>query len=261
MGIINVTPDSFYQGSRLQLASRAVDRALYFQEAGADIIDVGGESTRPGAQPVSTDQELRRVIPVIDGIRKKTYVTISIDTCKPEVASRAIDSGAQIVNDVSGLKRGNSLGHVAADRGCYMVLMHMRGTPADMQEHAVYQNVCAEVSAELDESINKALEAGIPKRRIIIDPGIGFAKLAEHNLTLIKNIGLFIKKGYPVMIGLSRKSFLAPYSGASPDNRLVSTIAANAVSIFLGADIIRVHDVKEAVETARVVEAIKNASS
>jgi len=276
MGIINVTPDSFYSGSRTQSIEEAVERALQFEELGADIVDVGGESTRPGADAVTADEEIARVIPVIEGIRKRSNIAISVDTYKSNIASRALECGVQIVNDISGL--GSALTHafpeveppdesvpgwqqfgrIVAQSGAYIVLMHMRGTPSDMQSRTAYDDVSREVSAELDLAIQRAVDSGIARERIILDPGIGFAKTAKQNLCLLRNLQLFRDKGYPILVGLSRKSFLGVYTGREAADRLASTIALNATSIFQGADIIRVHDVREAVDTARIVDALKN---
>lgn len=259
MGIINVTPDSFYAGSRAGGVHEAVERAMRFEEEGVDILDIGGESTRPGSSPVSVDEEIRRVIPVIEQIKKKTRCYISVDTYRAPIAERATALGVQMINDISGLKSEGSadLARIVAESGVYIVLMHLRGMPRNMQKFARYTDVCREVSDELDESLRNAASAGISKERIILDPGIGFAKNAIHNLSLIKCLPYLRRKGYPILVGLSRKSFLKPYSGDDPGDRLASTIAANAISIFQGADIIRVHDVREAVETARLVDDIK----
>ncbi len=261
MGVINVTPDSFYRGSMSGGVEEAVEKALRFEEYGADIIDIGGESTRPGSTAVTIDEEISRVIPVIEKISNRTHCFISVDTYKAPVARRAADLDVNMVNDISGLKSETSadLTRIVAEKGMYIVLMHMRGTPRNMQDFARYTDVYSQVSKELDESIHNAAAAGIAKERIIIDPGIGFAKKAKHNLSLLKHLPELRSKGYPVLVGVSRKSFLKPYSGEDPEVRLVSTVAANAISIFQGADIIRVHDVKEAVETARLVDDIKNA--
>jgi dihydropteroate synthase len=259
MGVINVTPDSFYAGSRVEGIEGAVERALEFADAGADIIDIGGLSTRPGAVEITPHEELERVVPAVDGIRRRSDVPISVDTYRPEVAKAAIERGADIVNDVTGLGLLSGLEAVVRSEGVYIVLMHMRGTPRTMQQLALYQDVVAEVSLELDHSIALALDAGIPDERIIVDPGIGFAKKAEHNLALLKNLPVFKAKGYPLLVGLSRKSFLGALTGLAPEERLVPTIAANAVTIFQGADIVRVHDVREAVITAKVVDALKKA--
>lgn len=259
MGVINVTPDSFYKGSRVQQREAAVERALYFEKAGADIVDVGGLSTRPGAEEIDADEEAGRVVPVIEGIRKRSDVLISVDTYRSEVARPAVACGAQIINDISGLRFDKTLPDIVRNTDTYIVLMHIRGKPAHMQARATYRDVIAEISEELDSSVRIALGAGISSSRIILDPGIGFAKTAEHNLALIKYLPRIKEKGYPVLIGLSRKSFLGVYTGLEPDDRLIPTIAANAISIFQGADIIRVHDVEEAKYTAAIADAIKNA--
>jgi dihydropteroate synthase len=259
MGVINVSPDSFYSESRILNADDAVKKALDFEKLGADIVDVGGESTRPGSGPISVNEEIERVIPVIKEISKRGKITISVDTYKPEVAKEAIACGAKMVNDISGLSFNNGLELVVAQEKVHIVLMHIRGRPTDMQSHAVYGDVVEEVYDDLDRSIKKALDAGIEKEKIILDPGIGFAKEARHNLILIKNLPLLKKKGYPILIGLSRKSFIGVYTGLEAEQRLIPTVAANAISIFLGADIIRVHDVYEAAQTVKIVDAIKTA--
>jgi len=258
MGIINVSPDSFFEGSRLYDMKCAVERALQFEDLGADIIDIGGESTRPGSSEISIDEEKRRVLPVLEGIRKRSDITLSVDTYKPEVAADAIEHGATIVNDISGLRFEDGVGEVVSRAGAYIVLMHMRGRPQNMQRHTKYGNLIGEISQELEVSIDRAKGVGISKGRIIIDPGIGFAKTAAQNLQIIKNLALFKKKGFPLIVGLSRKSFLGVYTGLEPEDRLVPTIAANAIAILHGADIIRVHDVKEAAETVKIVDAIKH---
>jgi dihydropteroate synthase len=259
MGVINVTPDSFYIGSRVQRREDAVERALDFEKAGADVVDVSGLSTRPGAEEIDADEETERVIPVIEGIRKRSDVLISVDTYRSRVAVPAIACGARIVNDISGLRYDERLPDVVRNADVHIVLMHIRGKPANMQSRAAYRDVVDEISDELDFSVRAALEAGISPTRIILDPGIGFAKTAEHNLALIKYLPKIKEKGYPVLIGLSRKSFLGAYTGLEPEDRLIPTVAANAISIFQGADIIRVHDVKEAKYTAAIADAIKNA--
>jgi dihydropteroate synthase len=282
MGIINVTPDSFYSGSRIQGIEEAVERALQFEELGADIVDIGGESTRPESTAVPAEAEIARIIPVIEGIRKRSNITISVDTYKSEVASRALECDVQIINDITGLGSAYThaasekeitdestfphgqqglgwqhFGRIVAQSGAYIVLMHMRGTPSDMQSRTTYSDVTKEVSAELDLAIQRAVDSGVARDRIILDPGIGFAKTAEQNLFLLKNLPLIREKGFPILVGLSRKSFLGVYTGREPEDRLASTIAANAISIFQGADIIRVHDIREAVDTIRIVDALE----
>lgn len=263
MGAINVTSDSFYSGSRVTDTEKAIKRALQFEELGADIVDVGGESTRPGSLPVNVDEELKRVLPVVEGIRERSDILVSIDTHKYEVVARALQLGVHIVNDITGLgtadNSSHDVGQLIAQAGVYIILMHMRGRPLDMQSRTQYRDVTQEVSRELDRAIRIALRAGIKKNKIIIDPGIGFAKTAEQNLILLKNLSRLKQKGYPILVGLSRKSFLGVYTGHEPEERLIPTVAANAISIFQGADIIRVHDVGEAVDTARIVDAILRA--
>lgn len=261
MGVINVTSDSFYADSRVLNEEKAIERGLFFIESGADIVDIGGMSTRPGSEAIDIEKELKRVIPVVKGIRSRSDVLLSVDTYNPEVAEQAVAQGADIINDISGLSFNNGLEEVVSHKGVYIILMHMRGKPADMQKRAVYNDVINEVLEELDISIEKALGAGINKEKIILDPGIGFAKLAEHNLTLLRNLPFLKEKGYPVIVGLSRKSFLGALTGLEPEERLIPTVAANAISIFQGVDIIRVHDVKEAVITAQISDAIRNSQT
>ncbi len=261
MGVINVTSDSFYADSRVLNEEKAIERGLFFIESGADIVDIGGMSTRPGSEAIDIEKELKRVIPVVKGIRSRSDVLLSVDTYNPEVAEQAVAQGADIINDISGLSFNNGLEEVVSHKGVYIILMHMRGKPADMQKRAVYNDVINEVLEELDISIEKALGAGINKEKIILDPGIGFAKLAEHNLTLLRNLPFLKEKGYPVIVGISRKSFLGALTGLEPEGRLIPTVAANAISIFQGVDIIRVHDVKEAVITAQISDAIRNAQT
>ena len=278
MGIINVTPDSFYSGSRSSHIEEAVERALRFEELGADIVDIGGESTRPGSGAVGVDNELARVVPVLEGIRRKSNIAISIDTNKHEVLGRALECGIQFANDVSGLGAARAhvdvrglprkdtpgnpdnawlrYGKLVARSSTFIILMHMRGTPSDMQSHTTYDDPVQEISRELDLSIERAARCGIPRDKIILDPGIGFAKTAEQNLMVLKNLHVFKEKGYPLLVGLSRKSFLGVYTGKDTPGRLTSTIALNATSIYQGADIIRVHDVAEGVDTVRIVDAL-----
>jgi dihydropteroate synthase len=258
MGVVNVTLDSFYSGSRVLGKEEAIKRALYFEESGADIVDVGGISTRPGAEEIDTKEELDRVVPVISEIRKRSNIFISVDTYRPDVAEEAIASGADILNDISGLSYDNGLEYVAGNTGVYIILMHIRGKPVDMQTHAVYRDVIQEVIQELEWSIAKALKAGIERSKIILDPGIGFAKKPEHNLILIKYLPFLKERGFPVLVGLSRKSFLGVYTGLETEERLIPTVAANAISIFQGADIIRVHDVEEAKITVKIADAIRS---
>jgi dihydropteroate synthase len=261
MGILNCTPDSFYPGSRLQGTEAALDAAREMIASGADILDVGGESTRPGSDPVSIEEELARVIPVVAGIRRQSDVLLSIDTRKVEVAREALDAGADMVNDVSALRGNRPLAELIARSGVPVVLMHMRGEPKTMQVHPRYENTIAEIAAELRTAVEQALEAGIEAGRIILDPGIGFGKRLQDNLLIVKHLSSFRSLGFPVLIGLSRKSFLGQVTGEPVEGRLAATVAVNALAMMNGADIVRVHDVRQAVETARVVEAVREAES
>ena len=261
MGILNCTPDSFYPGSRLRGTDAALEAARTMIASGADILDVGGESTRPGSDPVSVEEELARVIPVLAGIRKESDLLLSIDTRKVEVAREALQAGADMVNDVSALRANRPLAELAARSGVPIVLMHMRGDPKTMQVHPRYENTVAEVAAELRASVDLAFEAGIEAGKIILDPGIGFGKRVKDNLLIVKHLRSFRSLGFPVLIGLSRKSFLGELTGEPVEGRLTATVAANALAMLNGADIVRVHDVREAAETARVVEAVREAEA
>jgi len=252
MGVLNVTPDSFYDGGRRASPEAAVERALAMASDGADIIDVGGESTRPGAAPVPVAEEMERVLPVIEGIRKRSEIAISIDTTKSAVAAEALAAGASIVNDVSALRSDDAMGERVAAVGANVVLMHMKGTPASMQENPSYDDVVEEVRSFLEERVHAAIAVGIAPNRIWIDPGIGFGKRLEHNLALLRRLGRLVELGPPVVAGLSRKSFLGRILDLPADDRLEGTIAANAVAIANGADVIRVHDVAEGRRTADV---------
>lgn len=272
MGILNCTPDSFYPESRNATVAAALDRARTMADEGADIIDVGGESTRPGSAVVPVQEEIERVIPVIQNLRSEDgagrRVAISVDTRKSEVARAALVAGADIVNDVSALAYDEAMAAVIAEAGVPVVLMHMRGTPLDMQQHANYVDVIEEVLRELSERTEHALSAGIRPDNIILDPGIGFAKNAKHNLALLRAIPGFKALGYPLLVGASRKSFLGAISGADagagplpPSERLAGSLAVAAYAAIHGADIIRVHDVRETVHLLAVLEAIDRSES
>jgi dihydropteroate synthase len=261
MGILNCTPDSFYPGSRLPRSEPALAAARAMIASGADILDVGGESTRPGSEPVTVDEELSRVMPVLEGIRAESDVLLSIDTRKVDVARQALQAGADMVNDVSALRDNRPLAELVADSGVPVVLMHMRGEPKTMQAHPRYEDTIAEISAELRGSVDFACDAGIDPGRIILDPGIGFGKRVRDNLLIIKQLRAFRSLGFPVLLGLSRKSFLGEVTGEPVEGRLVASVAANALAMLNGADIVRVHDVREAVQTARVVEAVREAEA
>jgi dihydropteroate synthase len=257
MGILNCTPDSFYPGSRLVGVDQAVQRAQTMIQAGADILDVGGESTRPGSDPVEAAEEIKRVVPVIERIRERSDVLISIDTRKVEVAEKALSAGADLVNDVSALRGGRLLAECVAERDVPVILMHMRGEPKTMQENPRYGDVIAEITDELSGSINFARSCGIREDRIIIDPGIGFGKRLQDNLAILRNLRSLRALGNPLLIGLSRKSFIGMVLGKPVDQRLIGTVAANMLALMNGADILRVHDVAEAVDTVKMFEAVR----
>jgi len=258
MGIVNVTPDSFYDGGRYSRHEDAIERGVRMAEEGADIVDVGGESTRPGSQAVPTQLEMDRVLPVVEGIRRRSPVCVSIDTTKADVAEEAIRLGAGIVNDVSALRSDERMAAVVARGGAFAVLMHMQGSPETMQRDPTYSDVVEEVRSFLDRRTRTAVEAGIPEERIFVDPGIGFGKTLEHNLTLLGNLSRLAELGRPVLVGTSRKAFLGAILDAPPDDRIEGTIAANAVAILNGASIIRVHDVKEGRRTADVAARLRD---
>ena len=258
MGVLNVTPDSFSDGGFFFDEQSAVRQAHYLIENGADLLDIGGESTRPGAAALPLEEELRRTIPVIQVVARSVHIPVSIDTCKAEVARRALDAGASLVNDISGLRFDPALPQVVAEYGVPVIVMHIKGTPKDMQTHPVYEALIPEIMDYLRCSIRLAVDSGIPEDRVIIDPGIGFGKTVDHNLEIIKSLKEFTLLGRPVAIGVSRKSFIGKLlGGAPPSARLEGTAAAAAISIFNGAHIVRVHDVKEIVKVARVADAIK----
>lgn len=255
MGVLNVTPDSFSDGGRFLSYTTAVERARQMVLEGADIIDIGGESTRPGAKSVTLEDEVNRTIPVIEELAGELDVPLSIDTYKPEVARRALDAGASIINDISGL-RDDGMIELAAERGIPVIIMHMQGTPQDMQLKPSYADVVAEVIDWLDGQAEKAIIAGLPSNKILIDPGIGFGKNLEHNLELIRRLSEFRSLGYPVVLGTSRKSFIGAVLDLPVEERVEGTLATVTYGITQGANIIRVHDVKEAVRASRMTDAI-----
>lgn len=258
MGILNVTTDSFSDGGLFFDTSAAINRALRMAEDGADIIDIGGESTRPGADPVPAEEELRRTIPVIEAIANEVDIPLSIDTCKADVAKKALDAGASMVNDISGLRHDRAMPGVVSEYGVPVVIMHIKGKPKDMQKNPRYEALIPEMLDYLRDSIRLASNAGIPEGKIIVDPGIGFGKTFEQNLSIIHNLREFTLFEKPVLVGPSRKAFIGKILGdAPPGERLEGTAAAVAISIINGASIIRVHDVKEMVKVARVADAIK----
>ncbi|REJ91197.1 MAG: dihydropteroate synthase [Planctomycetota bacterium] len=244
MGIVNVTPDSFSDGGRWLDPNDAVSQALQLVEDGADILDIGGESTRPGADPVSQSDELRRVIPVIQRLADRTDVPLSVDTTKAEVARQALAAGATIVNDISGLTFDREMTQVCADSDCGVICMHIRGTPQTMQDDPQYENVVVEVRDHLRARLNRLVAAGIEQERIVLDPGIGFGKTAGHNLELLSSIGTLRELGRPILIGHSRKRFLKKLLGREIDERQSGTIGVAIAAAAQHADILRIHDVR-----------------
>jgi dihydropteroate synthase len=257
MGILNVTPDSFSDGGRYRRPEEAVENALAMFEAGADWIDVGGESSRPGAQPVSVDEELERVLPVIHGIVARSGLPVSVDTCKAEVAKRAIAEGAEMVNDISALRFDAGMAEVVRQSGAAVALMHMRRTPADMQSGDLsYKSMPGEIVRFLAERMEFAVSRGINAEGVVIDPGIGFGKSWEDNLKIIRRLHEFRQVGRPVLTGVSRKSFIGRITGGEPPQRMEGTAAAVCAAVLHGSQIVRVHDVREMVKVVRVAEAI-----
>ena len=257
MGILNVTPDSFSDGGKFLAVRRAVAHALKMQREGADLIDIGGESTRPGASAVSAREEMRRILPVIERLAPRLRIPISVDTAKASVSSAALNAGACLVNDVTAL-RDPGMAKVAARAGVPIILMHMRGTPRTMRSKSSYRRLVSEVLSDLGRSVRKALSCGIRRNRILIDPGIGFAKTPEQSLELLRCLNDFKRLGFPVVVGPSRKSFLAHVLGAGAQDRLFGTAAAVALSVAHGADLVRVHDVAAMRQVADVARAISN---
>ena len=257
MGILNVTPDSFYDGGKFLDKNQAIDRAMKMAENGADIIDIGGESSRPGAKPVSEKDELARVLPVIKAITSEISIPISIDTYKANIARRALDAGAVIVNDISALRFDGDMAETVKNYDSYVILMHMYGNPRTMQKNPRYENVVDEIFSFLKSRIEFAIERGISKNRIIIDPGIGFGKTLEHNIEILRNIGRFNELGCPVLIGVSRKSMIGMITGAPVEERIWGTAAITAHCVMKGVAIHRVHDVKAMSQVCKVAAAIR----
>ena len=259
MGVVNVTPDSFAGDGGGTDAARAVAEGLALAETGADLLDVGGESTRPGAAPVDADEEASRVLPVIEGLARQTMVPVSVDTYKASVARAAIDHGASVVNDVSGLRYDPDLAEAVATARVVLVVSHTRGRSRDMYREARYDAVADEVAAELQWSLTTAVEAGVPRNRLIVDPGIGFAKRAEHSFTMLARLDRLRQLDRPILVGPSRKSYLTAALGeVPPDRREWGTAGAVAASVLLGAHIVRVHEVRTMLDVVRVVDAIRS---
>ena len=260
MGIVNVTPDSFSDGGQFVDSDVAIEHGLSLAADGADILDIGGESTRPGAAAVSEEQELVRILPVVEGLARQTNVQISIDTRKPAVAVAAVKAGASIWNDVSALTWSPDSADTAAALQCDVVLMHAQGAPKTMQDDPQYDDVVAEVFAFLAERLDACSQAGIDKTKVIVDPGIGFGKTLQHNLTLLAYLDRFEALGCPVLLGASRKRFIGALDRDGPvDNRLGGSLAAAMAGYQRGASILRVHDVYETRQTLKVLYGIENA--
>jgi dihydropteroate synthase len=257
IGIVNVTPDSFSDGGRYLEPDRAIAHGIELARAGADIIDIGGESTRPGARPVSAQEEIARVVPVLRGLRRSISIPLSIDTYKAEVAKAALAEGADLINDISALRFDPAMASLVAAEKAPVVLMHMQGTPQTMQQSPYYEDVVKEVKGFLLSRIQFALETGVDEERIVVDPGIGFGKSLEHNLTLLRGLADLASLGRPVLVGASRKTFIGGLLEAGCEERLEGSLAAAVAAVLAGANIIRVHDVKEAVRAIRIADALR----
>lgn len=256
MGVVNVTPDSFSDGGQFLDPGTALSHALRLIADGADILDIGGESTRPGAEPVSVDEEIARVVPLIEAVRAQSDVRISIDTMKPAVARATIGAGATMWNDVTALRWSDESLATAAELGCEVVLMHMLGEPRTMQDNPRYDDVVAEVSAFLAGRAEAALDAGVAREKVWLDPGIGFGKTLDHNLALLANLSAIVDLGFPVVLGASRKRFIAALDPNAGDSRLGGSLAAALAAAAAGAACVRVHDVRETVQALSVRAAI-----
>jgi len=259
MGILNVTPDSFSDGGRYFSKDRAIEHAFRMVEDGADIIDIGGESTRPGSDPVTVEEEIERVLPVIRILLKETGALISIDTYKSKIAKVCLEEGVHLVNDISGLRFDSNMVSVVREYNVPVIIMHIKGTPKDMQVNPYYDNVLKELREYFEERIDFALSNGVPRNNIIIDPGIGFGKRLEDNLSILKNLGYFTELGFPVIVGASRKSFIGTILNENVANRLEGSLAAAVISSYNGANIIRAHDVKETMRALAIADKIKRA--
>lgn len=256
MGVLNITPDSFSDGGQYLDKDKAIEQGLRLIEEGSDIIDIGGESTRPGSDPIPAEEEIRRIIPVIQALREKTKALISVDTTKSEVARAALDAGADIINDISSLRFDSGMAPLAAERDVPVILMHMKGMPKTMQVDPYYEDVLLEVKSFLEKRIHEAQAAGIRRERIIIDPGIGFGKRLEDNLALINKLHVLGELDRPILIGTSRKSFIGNILDLPPQERLEGSIASSILSMAHGAHILRVHDVAAIKRAVLVAEAI-----
>ena len=257
MGVLNVTPDSFYDGGRFADERKALSQARLMADTGADIIDIGGESTRPGAEPLTVEEELRRIIPLIERLSKELTVPISVDTYKAVVAKKALEAGASIVNDISGLRFSPDMAKVVADYGAAVIIMHIKGTPRTMQQDPVYDDVVGEIIEYLGEGIEIAVKAGVDREKTLIDPGIGFGKTLEHNLTILNRLEEFRALGRPIVLGTSRKKFIGTILNIPvPEQRVDGTGTTVALGIERGARVVRVHDVARMAQVARMTDAI-----
>jgi dihydropteroate synthase len=261
LGVLNVTPDSFSDGGNYDQPETAIERALALERAGADLLDIGGESTRPGSQETSASEELNRILPVLEGLRGRLKIPVSVDTRRSTIAELAICAGAQIINDVSGLKNDARIAEVAAKHGVPLILMHLRGEPRTMQRGPFAQDVMREVAKGLREAVAKARKAGVAKSQIVLDPGIGFGKSHSQNYELLQKLPRLAALGYPLLVGTSRKGFLGATlacdgNPAPPEERIWGTAATVAASILGGAHIVRVHDVAEMAQVARVADRV-----
>ncbi len=261
MGILNVTPDSFFDGGIHFRTDDAVRQGLRMANEGADIIDVGGESTRPFSDPMPLEEELRRVIPVIKALSQEINIPISIDTYKAKVARQALEAGAKMVNDISAMRFDPAMGPLVAEAGVPIVLMHMKGTPKDMQANPTYNDLFGEIMGFLSKAIDQAVKIGIKRNLIIIDPGIGFGKSFDDNLNIIKELNKFRTLGQPILVGTSNKSFIGHVLDLPVESRETGSMATIAAAVINGANIIRAHNVKAARETATIIDAIKSGSS
>ncbi len=258
MGVVNVTPDSFSDPGLYFDKDSAIERGLELEEQGADILDIGGESTRPGSDPISPAEELKRIIPVIAELRKRTKILISVDTTKARVAEEALSAGADIVNDISAFRFDDHMPLLVSESGVPVILMHMKGVPKTMQSKPFYEDLFQEIHGFLEERITKATSYGIKKEKIIVDPGIGFGKSLRHNLAIINNLRFLKDLGRPILVGISRKSFIGKILNLPPQERVEGTIASAVLSVLKGAHILRVHDVEKIRRAITVAEAIRN---
>ncbi len=257
MGILNITPDSFYDGSKYLEPEKAIEQGLKLVAEGADILDIGAESTRPGANPVPSEEQLKRLLPVLKPLRKKVKVPISVDTTSAQVAEIVLNEGVNIINDISGFNFDKKMAETCARLKCYAILMHIKGKPRTMQRNPVYQDLMQEVISYLKNSVDRAVKAGMKREQLFIDPGIGFGKKLEHNLELLRRLGELRALGLPVVVGPSRKSFIGMILNLPVEERLEGTIAASVFAVLNGADIVRVHDIEPVKRALRIIDAIR----